>query len=297
MIVVRLAGGLGNQMFQYAAGLRLAIHHHTELKLDLTFLLDRTPREHFSFRDFDLTVFNLAESIASVEEVRRMRGGRRTRLGRLAKKLIGHRCYFERGPAFDSTVLNLPNETYLEGFFQDERYFLDIAPIIRQKFHLAPDETRFSTTTRELADAIRSNDGICTHVRRGDYVNNPVSSQVHGACSLDYYRHALRELRLRSAKGRAFIFSDDVAWCRQSFNSDEFIVAGDEYAGLGASTHFWLMTLCKHFVISNSTFSWWAAWLAQKPDSVICSPIPWFDDPRYGDMGICPSSWLRIPKR
>ena len=284
-------------MFQYAAGLRLAMRHRTALKLDLTFLLDRTPGKHYTFRDFDLVVFNLPESIATADEVRRARDSGRTRIGRLAKRVTGHCCYFERGSAFDSSVLRLPKRTYLEGYFQDERYFADIAPIIRKRFQLVPDETHLSIATRELADAIRSNEGICLHVRRGDYVSNPVSNRVHGYCSLDYFRGALDKLRSRGASGRVFVFSDDAAWCREHFSSGEFIVVGDEYAGPHASIHFWLMTLCKHFVISNSAFSWWAAWLAQRPDSIVCAPAPWFEEPQYSAMEICPSSWLRVPKQ
>jgi hypothetical protein len=292
-------GGLGNQMFQYAAGLRLAVRHHTTLKLDLTLLLDRTPNDS-TFREFDLEIFGISGPVATSEEVRRFRQLADRRSWTLMEKVSYHlgrdRYYRESRCSFQPAVLNLPGRTYLEGYFQDERYFLDIAPIVRKQFCLAPDEARLSIATRKLAEAIRSSDSICVHVRRGDYVANPVSKRAHGCCSLEYFRRALVELRSRAAYGKVFIFSDDVGWCRERFSSSEAIVVGEEYADPHAHTHFWLMTLCKHFVISNSTFSWWAAWLARGTDSIICSPVPWFEEPQYSAMEICPSSWLRIPK-
>jgi hypothetical protein len=185
MIVVRLMGGLGNQMFQYAAGLRLAHRHRTELKLDLSFLMDRSPRENFAYRDFDLVVFNLPITTASPEEVRQFRclrqPGSRNRLRRIANKLRRRHYYVEKHLRFDPRVLELPNETYLEGYFQNENYFSDIEPIIRQRFRLAPDESKLPAATRSIADEIRVDDSLCLHVRRADYVTNPLSTEFMGS--------------------------------------------------------------------------------------------------------------------
>lgn len=293
-------GGLGNQMFQYAAGLQLATRHKTTLKLDLTFLLDRTPRENFTYRDFDLVIFNLPAEIASPAEVRRFRRvadlASRTVLERVADKLTKRHYYLERSPAFDARVLDLSDETYLEGYFQNERYFAGIEVDIRKRFRLMPDESKLPAGTRRLADEIRASRGTCLHVRRGDYVNNPVTMRYHGFCGLDYYQRALDKLRSMKTVHRVFVFSDDPGWCCEYFKlADGFTVVGQEHAGPHASTHLWLMTLCRHFLIANSSFGWWAAWLSESPDKTVIRPSPWFQASEMREFDICPPGWLSIP--
>lgn len=292
-------GGLGNQMFHYAAGLQLATRHHTTLKLDLTFLLDRTPRENFTYRDFDLVIFNLPAEIASPAEVRRFRRvsepASRTVLERVADKVTKRHYYLERSPAFDAGVLDLPDETYLEGYFQDERYFADIEVEIRKRFRLTPDESKLATETRRLADEIRASGGTCLHVRRGDYVTNPVTLRHHGLCGLDYYQRGLDKLHSMRAVARVFVFSDDPGWSHDNFKeADGFTVVGQDQAGPRASTHLWLMTLCRHFLISNSSFAWWAAWLSESPEKTVIRPSCWFQAPELRDIDICPQRWVVI---
>lgn len=299
MIVVRLMGGLGNQMFQYAAGLRLAHRHRTELKLDLSFLMDRAPRENFSYRDLDLVIFNFPVSSASPEEVHRFRclrpSGSRNFVRRIANKLSQRHYYFEHDLGFNPCVLELPDETYLEGYFQNEGYFSDIEQIVRQRFRLAPDESKLPAATRRLADVMRTDDAVCLHVRRADYVTNPLINCIHGVCSLDYYQRGLAKLRSLGVSGKTFVFSDDEYWCRENFkNASQFEVVGNEHAGPRASTHFWLMTLCRHFLIANSSFSWWAAWLSKSPNKVVVRPSRWFQLPQCQDAEICPDYWLKV---
>jgi len=298
--MVRLMGGLGNQMFQYAAALQLATLRKTMSKVDLTFLLDRAPRANFTQRDFDLVIFNLVPEIASSKEVRPFRRIAERASGsvfeRMANKLARRTYYLERSPAFDVHVLDLPDETYLEGYFQNERYFADIAPAIRQGFSLKLDPTEMPAETRGLEAEIRSGESVCLHVRRGDYVTSPDNIRLLGYCSLDYYKTALAQLRSRGVHGRVFVFSDDLKWCRENLNSAELTVVGEEHAGPRASTYFWLMTLCKHFVISNSSFGWWAAWLSESPHKTVIRPAPWFQAPEVREFDICPPGWLSIPK-
>jgi hypothetical protein len=299
MIVVRLMGGLGNQMFQYAAGLRLAYRHQTELKLDLSFLLDRSPRENFAYRNFDLVVFNFPILRASPEEVRQFRclrpSGSRNFLRRIANKLTRRHYYFEHHLAFDPRVLELPDQTYLEGYFQNENYFSDIEQMVRRSFRLAPDESKLPLATRSLAEEIRADNAICLHVRRGDYVTNPVVNRYHGICSLDYYERGLAKLRSLQAIGKIFVFSDDEDWCRENFiDAAQFEIVGNEHAGPRASTHLWLMTLCKHFLIPNSSFSWWAAWLSDSPKKVVVRPSHWLQARESIDVDVCPPPWIKI---
>ena len=299
MIIVKLMGGMGNQMFQYAMALRLATGHQTMLKLDLSFLLDRTPGGNFEFREFALEVFPFKAPAADAGEVRRFRRllnpGARTLTERVADQFSSRRCFLEEKPGFDPRVLDLPADTYLEGYFQDERYFADIAPLVREHFHLAPDERTLPASTRSLADEIRGTDSICIQVRRGDFVNNPEVNKVHGICSLDYYLEGLKVLRERGKNGKVFVFSDDAEWCRQNLGRLAGVeVVGEEHAGSHNSTHLWLMTLCKSFVLSNSSFGWWAAWLCRNPDKTVVRPDRWFKLPGGDNPDICPRDWIKL---
>ena len=134
------------------------------------------------------------------------------------------------------------------------------------------------------------------HVRRRDYLTSPGNMQLVGYCSLDYYDRALANLRSLGATGRVYVFSDDVMWCRDTFKSEEFVVVGEEHAGPCASTHLWLMSLCEHYAISNSTFSWWAAWLGKRRSSIVCRPTPWFQKPEYRNVDVCPPDWIKVPR-
>ena len=299
MIVVRLMGGLGNQMFQYAAGLRLAHRHRTELKLDLSFLIDCSPRKNFAYRDFDLVVFKFPILRASPKEIRQFRSlrpsGSKNFLRHFANKLMGRHYYLENHLAFDPSVLELPDETYLEGYFQNESYFSNIEHIVRQRFRLAPDETKLPAATRRLADKIRSDDTVCLHVRRTDYVTNPLTNRYHGVCSLHYYERALAKSRSLGMTGKVFVFSDDEAWCRENFrDTSQFQIVGNEHAGPRASTHLWLMTLCRHFLIANSSFSWWAAWLSENPSKTVVRPSQWFQAQGLKDIDICRPDWIKV---
>jgi hypothetical protein len=299
MIVVRLMGGLGNQMFEYAAGLRLAARHRTELKLDLTFLLDRTPRPNFVFRDLDLDVFPIAIEAASDSEVRRFRSlagdGRPSLLRRAMNKFARETVYIERAPEFDAVVLDLPDNTYLEGYFQDERYFADVRDEVRRRFTLPPAGAAIGVATRALADRIRADDAICLNVRRGDYVTNPEAAKFHGVCSKSYYDRGVSELRRRGVTGKVYVFSDDVDWCRDAFpEADGFTVVGHEHDGERFELKLWLMSLCSHFVIPNSSYGWWAAWLSTTAGKLVVRPSRWFRDPGRAAVNVCPRDWIAV---
>ena len=300
MIVVRLMGGLDNQMFQYAAGLRLALRHRTELKLDLSFLEDRTPRADVTPREFELDVFGFPVARADeadIDPFRRLTEARRRSFGdALLDRFAPRACFVENGPWFDARVLQLPRRSYLHGYFQNERYFADIAPLIRARFDVDPDESTLPRETVELAARMRAPESICLHVRRGDYVSNPTIRGVHGVCSRTYYERALAELRTRGAHGRVYVFSDDPEGCGTAFaDFADATIVGREHAGPRGSIHLWLMTLCQHFIVANSSFSWWAAWLGSRAGKRVVRPSPWFQLPALRSADLCPPDWIAVP--
>lgn len=299
MILVRLQGGLGNQMFQYAAALRLARRHGVPLKADLSALLDRTPSDKLVFREYDLSLFEPGLPTATPQEIRRFRRllepAGRSFLEKVADRFSTRVHFREESLAFDPRVLELPGDTYLEGYFQHARYFADVEALIRERFRLAPDERSLPAATRQLADEIRAASSICIHVRRGDYVTLANVNEVHGVCSMDYFRQGLQRLRAAGADGPAWVFSDDPDWCREHFAGLPGVrVVGSEHAGPRAGTHFWLMGRCHHFLISNSTFGWWAAWLGDRPGKQVIRPARWFQAPGLREVDICPPEWGRL---
>lgn len=295
MIVVKLQGGLGNQMFQYAAGLRLARKRNTALRLDIRSLLDRNPRLGHVFREFDLPVFpDCRLDVVSAQEMAGCLISKSPLLckvsslaGRTALRIVRETNH----PALLPGILDAPDNVYLDGYWQSEFYFADICEEVRRCFRLdAPEEIM----VRELGKIIAEECSVCVNVRRGDFVSHPDSIKTHGFCGIDYYRHAVDYLREIQGKFSIFVFSDDIDWCRDNLRFDAPTVYVDHtYAGYKFSSYLWLMTQCRHFVIANSTFSWWAAWLSTT-EKIVVAPKKWFAAGQYDSSSIVPPAWVVI---
>ena len=294
MIITKLRGGLGNQMFQYAAARRLAEMNRTTMKMDLSFLLDRTPRENFVYRDYQLNLFNIQEKIADPDEADFFSGRQsgffqksmaRFKTGCLFQKPVHiHEPHFH----FYPELLTAPKNAYLDGYWQSEKYFKDIEDIIRAEFTFIKD---LDEKCQSLARKIQSVDSLCVHVRRGDFVANP----THGTMSVQYYQVGLKCLVDKISSPHVFVFSDDIPWCKQNlvFEIPTFFV-GDDYAGEKFGDYLHLMTLCKYFIIPNSAFGWWAAWLSSYPEKIVIAPKQWFQDLRHDTRDVIPDGWIRI---
>lgn len=296
MIVVKLAGGLGNQMFQYAAGRYLSKKHKVPLKLDLSFLLDRTPKDNFVYRDYDLNIFNVQENFAQADEI--INFGKYRRIGRAlytAKQIINSKIpvYVRENPYhFDLSFFRIPANAYIEGYWQSEKYFKEIELVIRKEFTFLNDLDEHG---KEMAERIASVNAVCLNVRRGDYVLIPSVNQHHGVCDVDYFMRAVKVITGKIDNPYFFIFSDDLEWCQANLRFDyPFIVVGHKYAGKKFGQKLNLMTRCKHFIISNSSFGWWAAWLNPNPGKVVVAPMCWFRNTRVNTTELLPSEWIRI---
>jgi len=146
----------------------------------------------------------------------------------------------------------------------------------------------------EMLRRIESENAVCIHVRRGDYISNPETERVHGACSIDYYRSALVALRERTDHPRFFVFSDDPGWARAEFGSEGSITVVEINGADRNYEDLRLMSSCRHHVIANSTFSWWGAWLGAHAGQVVVAPKTWFASGDRDSRDICPASWLRV---
>lgn len=290
MIVSRLQGGLGNQMFQYAAGRALALRVGTELKLDLT------SYERSTLRSYALEPFPIRAGIADRREVERLT--RPSRPVRIARRLLGREPRPPRSHVrepdltFHPGILELSDGVYLDGYWQSERYFAGAADAIREE--LRPPEPA-TGRGRELAAAIgRAGESISLHVRRGDYVSSPVAREMLGPCSVDYYRRAVERLAERLAEPAVFVFSDEPEWARAHLELPVPVTVVDHDGGGSAHEDLALMSLCRHHVIANSSFSWWGAWLGRHPGGTVIAPARWFAREDLSSHDLVPERWLRL---
>lgn len=303
MIIVRIVGGLGNQMFQYAMGRALALRRGTSLGLDTRWYRGGcepgdTPRA------FQLDRFRLLaeEAPASLLPLPAREFGvpmprlhpRRVYRG-LCRRIAPYwrltRYCVERGYAYDAWAARQIDGAYLAGCWQSERYFADAADAIRRDFTLraAPD----AENRRWLARIAAAPCAVAMHVRRTDYVG----ARVHGPCSLDYYRRGIELIERRAgARATLFAFSDDPGWARENLRLDRDLHFADHNdAALGGPEDLRLMAACDHQVIANSSLSWWAAWLNPAPRKVVVAPTPWFRTAKLDERDILPTGWEKLP--
>ncbi|MCG2735991.1 MAG: alpha-1,2-fucosyltransferase [Candidatus Methanoperedenaceae archaeon] len=291
MIIVKLIGGMGNQMFQYAAGRRLAMKHNTRLKLDLTSLLDRTPYDNFIYRNYELDVFNIQGNFASPSEINKFYPLKKNIFYRIRKKLKHINLVQEPHFHFYDKTLSAPNNTYMEGYWQSEKYFKDIENIIRDEYKI---KHRMVGLNEQMAKEIKTCDSVSIHIRRGDYVSNLVTNEKHGVCPVEYYQKAVKKIESRLEKPQFYIFSDDPKWAIENLNLEyptKFIThnsADKNYEDLR------LMSLCKHNIIANSSFSWWGGWLNTNSEKIVIVPKKWFNDPSINTDDLIPERWIRI---
>ena len=298
MVIVKLMGGLGNQMFQYAFGFYLSQKNKTKLKLDLNFLNDRSSEKKISFREFDLTLFNITETaIAETQEIELYTGisSENKRFDfktRFKRKLLHPNHIIDYSLNFNNRHKNVSGNIYLEGYFQSLSYFNEIEDLVRNEFKFKQPILPVST---ELLNKINSTDSVCLNVRRTDYMDENTSKNIQGFIGLEYYFNAVNILKEKLNNIHLFIFSDDMEWCKNNLNFDlpmHFIL--DEHNGEKYGNKFQLMTMCKHFIIPNSTFAWWAAWLSSNKDKIVIAPKKWLNDPNNNTKDIVPSTWIRL---
>lgn len=296
MIVVKLMGGLGNQMFQYAFAKNLAIKNNTVLKVDLSFLLDRTPRENFIFREYDLGIFKLnVEQIEKDQLQKFLSPGSQSFFDRfLGKKKIDTQTIKEQFFYFDAANISINENIYLEGYWQTEKYFKEIESIIKNDFSFRYPLSELETT---LNDQILFTNSICVNFRRTDFVNLKNSADTHGVTEMDYYEQAVALITDKVSDPHFYIFSDDIEWCKENVKLDYPMTFVDhQYKGVKFSSYLQLMKNCKHFIIPNSTFAWWAAWLAENENKVVIAPKNWFKDEILQNQtdDIIPTGWISI---
>ncbi|HVA97514.1 MAG TPA: alpha-1,2-fucosyltransferase [Bacteroidia bacterium] len=298
MIVVRFTGGLGNQMFQYALGTHLAIKNKTELLIDTTLLLDHSnPHEIVTHRNLDIDIFNVKLNIASQHIVEKFNGKQYNHvLGKMINKVQWQfkkkNLIVEHVRNFNPDILQLSDNKCLVGAWQSEKYFKAIEKEIREQFTF---KNALSGATAELGKKIQNENSLCINVRRGDYVTSPIYSKTLGTMPLQYFMKGYEYHKSKNAINHIFIFSDDLVWCKANFNFDiPHTFVEHEFAGARFSNYLQLMSMCKHFIIPNSTFAWWGAWLSPNKDKIVMAPKNWFADNTLNCDDIIPKQWIKF---
>jgi hypothetical protein len=297
MVVVQLLGGMGNQMFQYALGRSLSIRNHTSLKVDTSILLDHRPGVHAVNRNYDLDIFLAAPEHARPVDRWKYNWHGLGLAGKIAGRthqlILGNPTFREKSFGFDPAVASLSGNIYLAGLWQSFRYFEDVAQVIRDDFRM---KALAEGPAPEMLARIAGSRAVCLNVRRADYVTHASTAQALGFIGLDYYKDAVQLLRERFEDLEFYVFSDEIEWCRENFEflGSRVTYVGHEYAGPKFSWYLELMKACMYFIIPNSTFAWWAAWLGAAPGKVVIAPRNWFRHGRQSGDDLVPPEWIRL---
>ncbi len=293
MIVTKLVGGNGNQMFQYAAGLALAKMHNTDLLLDITYLLDKTKRRHLhTNRDYALEMFNISGQIATkkiISQFTTPRVGNKY-LYFLRKKLFHERDVFDESKLRDiNSFQSLPDNLYLRGYWQSEKYFESIVGPLREEFTF---KNKIHYSCEIILNRINNSNSICVIFRRGDFVGHPILDVV----TIDYYYAGLNIALKKLNSPHLFVFSDDIKWCQENFQPKNVGVTfvSQEMTGPNAEYYLQLIVACKHFIIPNSTFGWWGAWLSSEKEKLVIAPKKWYKGQSDSVHPIVPNNWIAV---
>jgi hypothetical protein len=290
IVVCAVLGGIGNQMFQFAAAKALARIHSAELCLDL-----RGFERYALHNGYELgRVFGVDIGEATSEQLRADLGLFTTPLALKLLKRPMFSALRPKGLAIEPTfqywegLREMALPLYMMGYWQSDKYFSEIAPSIRDTFRFRPP---LSALNSDIAEEIRSCSSVAIHVRRGDYVSHKKTSQIMSLCSMDYYNRAIRHIEASVEKPIFYIFSDDPDWAATNFAFLDRKTVISHNESDSSYVDMQLMSCCKHQIIANSTFSWWGAWLNEYPKKQVLAPARWFAAQSEPE-DIYPKSWL-----
>lgn len=284
MVICNLKGGLGNQMFQYAVARSMAKDRHNIL-IDLSFLKkNNVSIGSFTARKFELNLFknirfkfinrfalNFYLSNSGILKVLRI--------------LLQYKKVYVINDESEQYE-DGHNIIYIDGYFQNPLLFDSIRAILLKDFSF-PVLPKY---INNLAKLIESKNAVSIHVRRGDYLNQE-NNDYHGLLPISYYKSAVEKIIELNKESCFFIFSDDSEWCKLNFS----FIENEKYFISDKNNPNWidlkLMTLCKHFIIANSSFSWWGAWLSEHDYKTVIAPRNWY---KNRPSKIVPKEWITI---
>lgn len=297
MIQVLISGGLGNQMFQYAAARALSERLNTGLCIDTSMLHVRM--RNGTHREYELNRFALSGDREQVIRSK-IKGFLFLKIypklktvypGQLIRKQ--YRLFEEENAyIFNPEFVHLQNNTCLLGFFQSEKYFAGYENAIREAFRF---RERLSGKNREITEKIKSGNAVSIHIRRGDYISNQISAGIYNPVSNDYYGKAIEYIRHRVDNPEFFIFSDEPEQAKKEIDLPQATYI-DWNNGSDSYIDMQLMSLCRHNIIANSSFSWWGAWLNENKEKIVIAPSTWLRNEKTNSLikDLIPEKWIRL---
>jgi hypothetical protein len=294
LVVIKLQGGLGNQMFQYAAAKCLAINTNSQLYIDTSFLTQNiTQFDGFTPRAYELGLFSLKESFINPELIKNLTNP--SLYMRILSKLNFRKninFFYEESLQFNPLFFQSNLPVLLNGFFQSQQYFKSIK---NQLFEIFTFPCLPQNKSNFFLNEIRNTVSVAVHVRRGDYVTSFKTNAFHGVCDEAYYHLAIQEIKTKIGACKFFFFSDDHNWVMQNLIVDNSTVLVDT-KHLPSWYDMYLMTQCKHNIIANSSYSWWGAWLNRNNDKVVVAPNRWFVNNEMNEQvkDLIPAEWIKL---
>lgn len=288
MIIIKIHGGLGNQMFQYALGRNLSLLHNVPFKIDSSYL--RSTNQ--SGRSFILNNFNTILEEATIEEINKYRSTFQKIIDKIRqeskKKKISD--ISKNSNIFNSDILN-HSDGYFDGHWNNEKYFKDNWTVIQKDFTLKNPLNSKALECKNLIVSFQNATSI--HVRRGDYVSISKITNIYTTLPLSYYEQAMKKIVEKYPDAHFFISSDDIDWVKENFPSNypATFVSSSE---ISDCEELILMSKCKHNIIANSTFSWWGAYLNKNSDKIVIAPKNWFKDDNKNNFDLIPNTWIKI---
>jgi hypothetical protein len=267
MIIVRIVGGLGNQMFQYAYAKALQQKGYS-VEIDISKF-----KKYKLHGGYQLEKYKIDIDTSSP-------------LSNFLSKLGVRKNVKEKSLFFNKNFLNLPKNKYVKGYFQTEKYFSDIRPVLLNQFVIKKE---LSESTVLYSKEINKHQNSCSlHIRRGDYISDKKANSVHGTCDLNYYKDAIKLMNEKFKETQFFVFSDDISWTKNNLKIENAI-----YIDHKSTPHedLFLMSFCKHNITANSSFSWWGAWLNQNENKTIIAPKKWFT---YKENEVACENWTKL---
>jgi len=293
MIIIKLTGGLGNQLFQYAFGRYLSMRFNTELKIDA-----QTKGNSHSFTNRSIGIYNFSinAKLATQTEIKQFKYFSKGVFERLERKIlqkvpiINKKYLVQSSHVFDFNMKYIRDNCYYDGYWQSEKYFKPIESMIREEFdykRILCDENS------ELLKDILKRESISIHIRRGDYLSIKTNSELFSICSMEYYIKAIDYFLDICKNPYFYIFSDDIDWAMSNFKGEQFRIIDNNLNN--PEIDLFLMSKCKHNVIANSSFSWWGAWLNANPSKVVIAPKKWYNGELNDEStDLIPSEWMKM---
>lgn len=277
MVVAKLYGGLGNQMYQFAAGTALSLRLGTSLYVDTGWFEIVKGHPNATERTFELGVFGISAKKPGI-------------VTKLTLHLNPLTVFQEEGFNYQPGFEKLSGNVALDGYWQSYKYFEGCSDHIRKLYQFVNPPSK--DTSKALAE-IKGVESISLHIRRGDYVNQERTKFI-GVLPINYYEAAIKNIEKRTKNPVFFVFSDEPEWCKQNLKlPTNTIFISDLYTST-TEDDLRLMSACKHHIIANSSYSWWGAWLNSNPEKIVCAPKRWFAETKVNLDDRLPKVWLKV---